>query len=44
VKNLFMVGAATFPGPGLNAASGRIVAQRLLNGGLFRKLDIRSNF
>jgi phytoene dehydrogenase-like protein len=25
-----MCGASTYPGPGLNAASGRIVAQRVL--------------
>jgi phytoene dehydrogenase-like protein len=30
VERLFVCGAATFPGPGLNAASGRIVARRLL--------------
>jgi phytoene dehydrogenase-like protein len=33
VKQLFMCGAATFPGPGLNAASGRIVARQLLKSG-----------
>lgn len=30
VSGLLQCGASTFPGPGLNAASGRIVAQRLL--------------
>jgi phytoene dehydrogenase-like protein len=30
VDRLFMCGASTFPGPGLGAASGRIVAKRLL--------------
>jgi phytoene dehydrogenase-like protein len=32
VERLYMCGASTYPGPGLNAASGRIVAQRILNG------------
>ncbi len=31
VGRLLQCGAATFPGPGLNAASGRIVARRLLS-------------
>jgi phytoene dehydrogenase-like protein len=30
VERLYMCGASTYPGPGLNAASGRIVAQRVL--------------
>lgn len=30
VPGLYICGAASFPGPGLNAASGRIVAQRLI--------------
>jgi phytoene dehydrogenase-like protein len=30
VRRLYHCGASTFPGPGLNAASGRIVAQRVL--------------
>jgi phytoene dehydrogenase-like protein len=30
VRGLYHCGASTFPGPGLNAASGRIVARRLL--------------
>jgi phytoene dehydrogenase-like protein len=30
VDRLYVCGAATFPGPGLNAASGRIVARALL--------------
>lgn len=38
VDRLFLCGASTFPGPGLNAASGRIVAQRLLGGGLGERL------
>lgn len=33
VQRLFVCGAASFPGPGLNAASGRIVARRLLHQG-----------
>jgi hypothetical protein len=36
-----MVGAATFPGPGLNAASGRIVANGLLKESVGRKLAAR---
>jgi phytoene dehydrogenase-like protein len=31
ITNLYQCGASTHPGPGLSAASGRIVAQRLLN-------------
>jgi phytoene dehydrogenase-like protein len=30
VPGLYQCGASTYPGPGLNAASGRIVAQALL--------------
>jgi len=30
VKNLYQCGASTYPGPGLNAASGRIVALRII--------------
>jgi phytoene dehydrogenase-like protein len=30
VEHLFLCGASTYPGPGLGAASGRIVAQRVL--------------
>jgi phytoene dehydrogenase-like protein len=37
VDRLFQIGASTFPGPGLNAASGRIVAQRLLKRGVLRR-------
>jgi phytoene dehydrogenase-like protein len=33
VDGLWQIGAATYPGPGLNAASGRIVATQLLAGG-----------
>jgi phytoene dehydrogenase-like protein len=33
VDGLWQIGAATYPGPGLNAASGRIVARALLEGG-----------
>jgi phytoene dehydrogenase-like protein len=33
LKNLAMVGAGTWPGAGVNAVSGRLVAQRLLAGG-----------
>ena len=32
VKRLYQCGASTFPGPGLNAASGRIVALRIIGG------------
>jgi phytoene dehydrogenase-like protein len=32
VKNLYQCGASTYPGPGLNAASGRIVALRIIAG------------
>jgi phytoene dehydrogenase-like protein len=32
VRNLYQCGASTFPGPGLNAASGRIVALRVIAG------------
>ena len=32
VDRLFHIGASTHPGPGLNAASGRIVANRLIAG------------
>jgi phytoene dehydrogenase-like protein len=32
VERLYQCGASTFPGPGLNAASGRIVAQRVIAG------------
>ena len=31
VEQLFLCGASTYPGPGLGAGSGRIVAQRVLN-------------
>jgi phytoene dehydrogenase-like protein len=33
VDNLYQCGASTYPGPGLNAASGRIVALRIIAGG-----------
>jgi phytoene dehydrogenase-like protein len=33
VENLYQCGASTYPGPGLNAASGRIVALRIIGGG-----------
>lgn len=33
VERLYQCGASTYPGPGLNAASGRIVALRILGGG-----------
>jgi phytoene dehydrogenase-like protein len=33
LKNLTMVGAGTWPGAGVNAVSGRLVAQRLIAGG-----------
>ncbi|ODR81276.1 hypothetical protein BG842_05455 [Haladaptatus sp. W1] len=33
VENLYMVGAATWPGAGNNATSGRLAAQRILNPG-----------
>jgi phytoene dehydrogenase-like protein len=32
VDGLWHIGASTHPGPGLNAASGRMVAQRLIAG------------
>jgi phytoene dehydrogenase-like protein len=32
VDGLWQIGASTHPGPGLNAASGRMVAQRLIDG------------
>jgi phytoene dehydrogenase-like protein len=41
VDGLHMCGAATFPGPGLNAASGRIVARGLLKEGVGRRLAAR---
>lgn len=37
VDGLYQCGASTHPGPGLNAASGRIVAQELVNGSRFGK-------
>jgi len=33
LQNLLMVGAGTWPGAGVNAISGRLVAQRLIEGG-----------
>lgn len=33
VERLYQCGASTYPGPGLNAASGRIVALRIIAGG-----------
>jgi phytoene dehydrogenase-like protein len=33
VEDLYQCGASTYPGPGLNAASGRIVALRIIAGG-----------
>jgi phytoene dehydrogenase-like protein len=33
VEGLYQCGASTYPGPGLNAASGRIVALRIIAGG-----------
>jgi phytoene dehydrogenase-like protein len=41
VPGLFEIGASTYPGPGLNAASGRIVAQRLLRPPLPRRVAAR---
>jgi phytoene dehydrogenase-like protein len=41
VEGLFHCGASTYPGPGLNAASGRIVAQRLLREPVARRLAAR---
>jgi len=41
VTGLFQIGASTYPGPGLNAASGRIVAQRLLRLPLRRRAATR---
>jgi len=41
VPGLYHCGASTYPGPGLNAASGRIVARRLLNPPLRRRLAAR---
>jgi phytoene dehydrogenase-like protein len=32
IRQLYLCGASTYPGPGLNAASGRIVAQRITVG------------
>jgi phytoene dehydrogenase-like protein len=32
IQNLYQCGASTYPGPGLNAASGRIVALRIIGG------------
>lgn len=37
IDRLYQCGASTHPGPGLNAASGRIVAQELINGSRFGK-------
>lgn len=41
VPGLYQCGASTYPGPGLNAASGRIVAQRLLRPSPRRRLAAR---
>jgi phytoene dehydrogenase-like protein len=41
VEGLHMCGAATFPGPGLNASSGRIVANGLLHDGFAKRLRSR---
>jgi phytoene dehydrogenase-like protein len=41
VDGLHVCGAATFPGPGLNAASGRIVAQGLLKESVGKRLAAR---
>jgi phytoene dehydrogenase-like protein len=41
VDGLHVVGAATFPGPGLNAASGRIVANGLLKESVGKRLAAR---
>ncbi|HSI81247.1 MAG TPA: NAD(P)/FAD-dependent oxidoreductase [Solirubrobacterales bacterium] len=41
VDGLYHCGASTHPGPGLNAASGRIVARRLLRPPLRRRLGAR---
>jgi phytoene dehydrogenase-like protein len=41
VDGLHVVGAATFPGPGLNAASGRIVANGLLKESVGKKIASR---
>jgi phytoene dehydrogenase-like protein len=41
IDGLHVCGAATFPGPGLNAASGRIVANGLLKESVGKKLAAR---
>jgi phytoene dehydrogenase-like protein len=41
VPGLYQCGASTYPGPGLNAASGRIVALRLLREPLRRRVAAR---
>jgi len=41
VPGLFEIGASTYPGPGLNAASGRMVARRLLRPPLSRRVASR---
>jgi phytoene dehydrogenase-like protein len=38
VRRLYQCGASTFPGPGLNAASGRIVALRIIGGGRLERV------
>ena len=37
VERLYQCGASTYPGPGLNAASGRIVALKIIGGGRIEK-------
>jgi phytoene dehydrogenase-like protein len=41
VPGLYQCGASTYPGPGLNAASGRIVARQLLEPSLPRRIRAR---
>jgi phytoene dehydrogenase-like protein len=41
VPGLLHCGASTYPGPGLNAASGRIVAHHLLEPSLPRRIRAR---
>lgn len=41
IDGLYQCGACTYPGPGLNAASGRIVALRVISGGGWRERATR---
>jgi phytoene dehydrogenase-like protein len=41
LEGLYQCGASTYPGPGLNAASGRIVAMQLLNPSVRKRLRAR---